>query len=115
MTRPNLTSAVANLHKVIEWQAELQCQQTEVLNRHMEHFGCGALPLPPLPPVEAHEQEGDGELLEFPDVYLEADAAHPKVVAFPAGDPREQERAAVYPNPVVDAPYPAGYPVQGTP
>ena len=39
MTGPNLSREVADLLEAMERQAEIQRQQTEVLNRLMEHMG----------------------------------------------------------------------------
>ena len=87
MTRPNLSRAVADLREAMERQAEIQRQQTEVLNCLMEHMGRGALPLPPPPQIDAQGQvEGEG-LPEYPDPVPEAEAVHPGAVAIPAEGP----------------------------
>ena len=115
MTRPNLSRAVADLREAMERQAEIQRQQTEVLNRLMEHMGRGALPLPPPPPIDAQGQvEGEG-LPEYPDPVPEAEAVHPGAAAIPAEGPPVQDRAAVYPNPAMNAPHPAGHHIPGMP
>ena len=115
MTRPNLSRAVADLREAMERQAEIQRQQTEVLNRLMEHMGRGALPLPPPSPIDAQGQvEGEG-LPEYPDPVPEAEAVHPGAAAIPAEGPPVQGRAAVYPNPAMNAPHPAGHHIPGMP
>ena len=115
MTRPNLSRTMAELREAMERQIEIQRQQTEVLNRLMEHMGRGALPLPPPPPVEAQGQVEGEEPPEHPDPALGADVVHPGAAEILAGGPPVQGRAAAYPNPAVDAPYPAGHPIPGIP